>query len=438
MADTMADAKLLEQIADWSDRFTPFVAIDPPHGLLLDITGAAHLFGGEKALLDGVCAKLRRQHLQVRGAIAGTSAAARALGRWRDGIVVPSGNEAEQVAPLPIACLLLEPAITHAFRRAGLKTIGQAAMRARAELVARFGEEIAFRLDSALGKTDKPINPRLPLPDYRIEHRFADPVTNQDVIATTLRTLSASLARLMNERDEGARAVDAQFFRADGKIYHLGIETGQPLCDPAMIERLFREKLSSLADPLDPGFGFDLLRLSIAKAERLTAETAGFEANVKEEAEIDFLIDRLAARFGRHRILRFHPVDTHIPEAAQALLPAQETYTDDCAWERIRSAAEAPRRPLRLFARPERIEAIAEFPDGAPMWFRWRRVLHDVTFAEGPERIAMEWWRQQKPSLTRDYFRVEDKEGRRFWLYREGLYGRETDRPQWFIHGMFA
>ncbi len=437
-ADIHADLRLLEKIAAWCDRFTPFVALDPPQTLLLDVTGTAHLFGGERAMLDCLHASFAKQGFTMRAAMAGTAAAARALARERDGVIAAPGEEAAMVAPLPVEALLLNPFVTHAFRRAGLKTIGQAAGRTRAELVARFGGEIADILDCALGKAERPISPRLPLPDCMAEHRFADPVSSADAIAGTLRMLAESIAHLLEERGEGARAFEAAFFRADGAVFRLGIETGKPVRDPGIVEKLFREKLDALADPLDPGFGFDLVRLSVSHAERMLPEAIDFDTHRTDEDEIAFLIDRLAARFGAMRILSFRPNDTHIPEAAATALPAQIASAPGMHWETIRGVGEAPRRPLRLFARPERVEAIAEVPDGPPLCFRWRRALHEVVFAEGPERIAMEWWRHRKAPPTRDYYRLEDSQGRRFWLYRDGLCGREADSPKWFMHGVFA
>jgi protein ImuB len=437
-ADEPADLHLIEQIADWCDRFTPFVALDLPHGLLLDVTGSAHLFDGERAMLDIVRAALKKQGFAVQGALAGTAAAARALAQERDGTIAAPGEEAVSVAPLPVDALALAPSVTHAFRRAGLKTVGQVAARLRAELVARFGHEIVATLDRALGKAEKPISPRMPLPDYMAEHRFAEPVTSAAVISFTLHALAESIGHLLEDRGEGARLLEAVFFRADGAVRRLAIETGKRTRDSAIIERLFREKLDALADPLDPGFGFDLIRLSANRVERSVPETIGLDAVRKDDEEIAFLIDRLAARFGAQRLVSFQPNDTHIPEAAAAVLPAQYAKTSQLSWETIRETAEAPRRPLRLFAKPEPVEVVAGVPEGPPVRFRWRRAMHAVVLAEGPERIAMEWWRHQQAMPTRDYFRVEDSEGRRFWLYRAGLYGRETNDPHWFMHGIFA
>jgi protein ImuB len=437
-ADAAADRRLLESIADWSLHYTPLVALDLPQGLLLDVTGAAHLFGGESALLDRARASLHRQGFSVQGAIAGSAAGARALARYRDGCVVPPGHEPRAMASLPVEALDLNPQATHAFRHAGLKTIGQIATRQRAELTARFGAQMMFALDVALGAAEQPISPRASLPDYMAERIFAEPLVAHDVILETLRGLAQSLGSLLTERGEGARRLEAVFFRADGKVRTIVVETGAPTRDADAIVRLFREKLDALADPLDPGFGFDLVRLCADRAEACETGTAAFTADANEEKEIAFLVDRLAARFGSHRVLVFRPNDTHIPEAAAVALPAQSADKTKPAWKAICEKDEAPRRPLRLFARPEPIEAVAEFPEGPPVRFRWRRALHEVVLAEGPERIAMEWWRSQSPEPTRDYFRVEDANGRRFWLYRDGLYNIETAAPRWYLHGLLA
>ena len=437
-ADEAADCALLQSIADWCVHYTPLVAMDGSDSLFLDVSGATHLFGGERALLDRARTSLRKQGFAVQGAIAGSAVAARALARYRDGVIVPPGEEARFMAPLPVEALALDPAVTHAFRHAGLKTIGQIATRQRSELTARFGALMVFALDAALGKAEKPISPRLPLPDYMAERIFAEPLVAQDAILETLRGLATSLGTLLAERGEGARRLEAVFFRADGKLRSIAIETGQPTRDAGVIVRLFRERIDALADPLNPGFGFDLIRLCADRAETCETGTAAFTADANEDKDIAFLVDRLAARFGSHRVLVFQPNDTHIPEAAAVALPAQSADKSKPAWKAIRGAHEAPRRPLRLFARPEIIEATAEVPESPPVRFRWRRVLHEVVLAEGPERIAMEWWRDQSPQPTRDYFRVEDSNGRRFWLYRDGLYGGDTAQPRWYLHGLFA
>jgi protein ImuB len=442
-ANEPVDLRFLEKIADWCDRFTPFVALDPPHGLLLDIAGAAHLFGGEQAMLDRIRAELSKLGLAVRGALAGTAAAARALARCRDGTIVLPGDEVATVAPLPVEALRLDETVTHALRRAGLKTVGEVAARSRAELTARFGAGMVFTLEAVLGRAEKPISPRIPLPDYIAEHRFAEPIVTDVAILETLYALSKALAAILVERDQGARQLQATFFRTDGAVRRITVETGSPTREPAIIERLFREKIDALADPLDPGFGFDLVRLSVTRAERAKTEETDFDADENPKREIAFLVDRLAARFGSRRILAFRPNDTHIPEAAWAAVPAQYAPDSKHAWMKIRDQEKVPGRPLRMFAKPEPVDILYAIPDSTPLRFRWRRAVHVIKHVEGPERIAMEWWRHQASQPTRDYFRVEDEEGRRFWIYREEILERDESishvlHPRWFMQGMFA
>ena len=215
-----------------------------------------------------------------------------------------------------------------------------------------------------------------------------------------------------------------------------------------MIDRLFRERLDALNDPLDPGFGFDLIRLSASRTEIVVQQQRDLDANVHDNDELAALIDRIAARIGGKRVVVHLPQDTHIPERAVLAAPAQHhlAAATQAAWpERIES--EPPLRPLRLFERPEPIKVpFASVPDGPPHQFTWRRVTHAVVRVEGPERIAMEWWKQNGEALTRDYFRIEDAEGLRFWIFRDGLYEGELESdeegepvpPKWFVHGLFA
>ncbi len=427
-ADPLADASLLEQIADWCDRFTPVVALDPPDGLFLDVTGAAHLFGGEKKLLGRICGTLRAGNFAVQAAIAGTAQAAHALARHRDGCVVEEGEEAQAVSPLPIEALQLDPVITHAFRRAGLKTIGQAAGRKRSEIVSRFGAITLAVMDEALGQGGKPISPRRLPPDYWRVKNFAEPVLTLDVIQSALQALAASLCNVMEKNGVGARRLEASFFRSDGAIRRIAVETGGPVCAVPVIDRLFQERLASLTDPLDPGFGFDLIRLAALRVERMEARASSFDAVAQIQDEINFLIDRLAVRFGRGRVVRFYPQDSHVPENAWFATLAQNVNETVVPWQAVRAHGEAPRRPLRLFMPPEPIEI-----RHMPLRLQWRKAWHSITQWEGPERIAMEWWRQETSQVARDYYRAEDEMGRRYWLYCE-----LSAPPKWFLHGVFA
>jgi protein ImuB len=445
-ADEVADTETLNNIADWCDRFTPLVAFDSPHGLFLDITGCAHLFGGEAALMRLMCDVLTAQGFAVSAAIAGTSVCARTMTRHVHGRIVRAGEEADAVKPLPVSALGADDAITRGLRRAGLKTIGDVVSRARHEITARFGADFTTLLEHAIGQGDAPISPRKPLPDYIVEKRFPEPVATEDVISATLSRLAEMLVMAMDQQGKGARRLEARFFRTDGAVRALVVDTGQPVTRGEVIDRLFRERLDALNDPLDPGFGFDLIRLSASRTEIVVQQQRDLDANVHDNDELAALIDRIAARIGGRRVVVHLPQDTHIPERAVMAVPAQHhlAAAAHAAWP-ARVEGEPPLRPLRLFERPEQIKVIAQVPDGPPARFVWRRATHAVVRAEGPERVAMEWWRARGEMLTRDYFRVEDEAGLRFWLYRDGLYDREIEQqegkavhPNWFMHGLFA
>jgi protein ImuB len=445
-ADPVADVKTLNDIADWCDRFTPLVALDSPHGLYLDITGCAHLFGGERALLKIVCGALTRRGFVVSAGIAGTSICARTMTRHASGKIIADGEEADAVGPLPIAALGADDANTRGLRRAGLKTIGDVAARGRHEITARFGAGFTALLEHALGQGDAPISPRKPLPDYIVEKRFPEPVATDTVIALNLSALAGMLVAAMDKQGKGARRLEASFFRTDGAVRTIPVDTGRPVTKREVIDRLFRERLDALNDPLDPGFGFDLIRLSASRTEIVVQQQRDLDANVHDNDELAALIDRIAARIGGRRVVVHLPQDTHIPERAVLAAPAQHhlTAATHAIWP-ARVEGEPPLRPLRLFERPEQIKVIAQVPDGPPARFVWRRATHAVVRAEGPERVAMEWWRSEGAMLTRDYFRVEDEAGLRFWLYRDGLYDREIEQeegkavqPNWFMHGLFA
>jgi protein ImuB len=446
-ADPAADAKTLNDIADWCDRFTPLVALDAPHGLYLDITGCAHLFGGEAAILRHLCDALTAQGFGVSAAIASTPICARTMNRHVHGMIVADGEEAGAVGPLPVFTLGADEAISGGLRRAGLKTIGDVASRARHEITARFGAAFTARLEQALGESDAPISPRKPLPDYIVEQRFAEPVATEGVIAATLSRLAVTLVASMEKQGNGARRLEASFFRTDGVVRALVVDTGQAVTRDSVIDRLFRERLDSLSDPLDPGFGFDLIRLSASCTEIVVQQQRGLDSHVHDNDDLAALIDRIAARIGGKRVIVHLPQDTHIPERAALPAPAQHHLAAATAadWPE-RAQGEPPLRPLRLFEKPEPIKVpLAMVPDGPPHQFTWRRALHAVVRVEGPERIAMEWWRQDGKTLTRDYFRIEDAEGLRFWIFRDGLYESELKdeegRPvpaNWFVHGLFA
>jgi protein ImuB len=432
--DPAADAALLADIADWADRYTPLVALDGDDGLMLDITGVAHLFGGEAALAADIVARLALQGFAARAAIADTPGAASAAARYGGPQVVPAGEQAKMLAELPVAALRLPFETVAAMDRVGLKRIGQILEAPRAPLAARFGSRLILRLDQALGRVEEAIGPRRPPPAFIAERRFAEPVMHRDDIAQALAALAARLGASLEERGEGARELELALFRVDGAVKRIALSTSRPVRTPRLVGELFREKFAGSQDEIDAGFGFDVIRLSAFVTERIEPSQTDMTGGASGAADLDRLIDRIGARLPRSAVGRPEPVDSHWPERSVAIAPAAHAPV----WEAL-PADEPIDRPLRLFARPEPVEAMAEVPDGPPVRFRWRRVLYLVARAEGPERIAPEWWRGgEEDQPTRDYFRVEDESGHRFWLFREGLYGRETAAPRWFMHGVFG
>ncbi|HEX2655531.1 MAG TPA: DNA polymerase Y family protein [Xanthobacteraceae bacterium] len=438
-ADPESDRHLLERIADWCDRYTPLVGLDQTDGLALDITGCAHLFGGEVALCRDLVRRLVLKGITARLAIADTFGGAWAMARYGASSIVPPGDIKAALAPLPVAALRIAPDIVQALNQAGLKRVADLIERPRAPLAARFGQKLIARIDQALGANDEPIRPRLPLPSYVVEQRFGEPIVlTQDVLGT-IEQLACKLCHLMEPHGEGARLLQVALFRTDGKVERIDMRTGQVLRDAIRIRRLFADKLAATDDHDELNFGFDIVRLSALVTERIELIQTGLDT-ADHSADLAHLIDRLGARFGLQRIIRQVPQDTYIPEFAIAALPAHAFKTTACvSGPSCEQQSPVPLRPIRLFERPEPIRAIAEVPDGPPVRFQWRHVMHEVAMAEGPERIAMEWWRNDRgQALTRDYFRVESRQGARVWLYREGLYGRETAQPSWFLHGLFA
>jgi protein ImuB len=345
------------------------------------------------------------------------------------------------IRQLPIAALELEVEATQGLLRAGLKSIGDMAARPMAAIAARFGREAVEALRHLLGEVDRPIRPRIPPAPIRAERRFAEPIARTEYALEVLGGLAAEAVRQLEQVQAGGRRFEAAFFRSDGLVRPLAVETSQPTRDAKLVIRLFGERIEGLSDPIDPGFGFDLIRLSVPVVEPLAAAQLKLEGGAARDAEVAALIDRLSTRLGRNRVRRLVPVDAHIPEQMQLSLPAVEAGSPAAAWP-VSPAGEPPLRPLHLFDPPQPIEVIAEVPDGPPHRFRWHRAFHEVRRFEGPERIASEWWKRRdgvvdRAGLTRDYYRVEDARGRRFWIFRHGLYD-EKPNPQWYMHGLFA
>lgn len=435
-ADPVADQHWLERIADACDAFTPLVEAEPPDGLLLDVTGCVHLFGGEAALIAKVETRMRRWASHVRLAMAGTPEGARALARFQ---TVPAPDEAAALRRLPVAALELDGEVEKGLRRAGLKTVAHIADRPAAPLAARFGARLTDRLDRLLGRSDSRIIPRRALPALTLERRFAEPIATAEAAMAVIGELARELAQALEERHRGGRSFVVRLYRTDGHVITLAVESGLPLRDPQRIVRLFEERIRALADPIDPGFGFDMIRLAVPSDEPLAAAQLALEGNQEGEEAVAALIDRLSMRVGKQRVRRLVPRDSHVPEQAELALPAIETPAPT-PWPEP-EPGEPPMRPIHLFDPPQPVDVTAIVPDGSPQRFRWRRTLHEIIRSEGPERIGTLWWRRtpDDPGLTRDYYRVEDVRGRRFWLFRHGFEGeKEGVSPRWYVHGLFA
>ncbi|MEO9600149.1 DNA polymerase Y family protein [Parasphingorhabdus sp.] len=432
--EPLADAELLSRLAEACERYTPMVAAAPPYALVLDIGGATHFYESETALAQDAEDRLDAAGYRSLWALAGTADAALALARHG----LKEGAEAQ----LPVSALSMDAKTHQALERAGLYHIGDLAERPRANLAARFGMELTLRLDRILGREDRPIDPLRRIGNVVTERRFAEPLTHIDAALACLSELFAEAAERLNERGQGARMVRMMLFRCDGDVARLGLETGAPTRDVALFQRLLRERIESLNDALNPGFGYDLIRLSIVASEPLAPQQLRLEGGEDRSGDENALVSQLSTRMGRDRVQKFAVADSHIPEQGLLALPALNA-PPPAPWK-IPPSDDPPLRPLHMFDPPQRVQVIAEVPDGPPYRFTWRRKSHQVIRYEGPERIASEWWQRKdgqqpgKGGLTRDYYRVEDIRGRRYWLFRHGLYGTETAGPDWYVHGLFA
>ena len=408
--------------------------------LLLDVTGCAHLFGGE-ALARDLVTRLAQQGLRARVAIADTVGCAWGVARYGKPGIVPRGETEAAMLPLPIAALRVDAETVADLKTSGLTCVADLAARPRAPFAARFGKALLLRLDQALGHADEPITPRLPVPAAMAEQRFPEPIAREADVLGTIEHLGRQLVPVLERRGEGGRLFQVALFRADGKVHRLEIGTGSPLRDPARMRKLFEERLAVLGDACDPGFGYDMVRLSALVTERMDPAQTGLAgarprrgagASDRPARRALWPAPRDAARSAGHAHSGIRGGG-----GAGACGPPCDRRRPGCRAGQLSAA-----RPLRLFARPEPVEAIAQVPDGPPVQFSWRHMTHQVAQVEGPERIAMEWWRDDRGNkLTRDYFRVESDAGARVWLYREGLYGREIEPPElprWYLHGLFA
>lgn len=439
-ADPAADRTLLEALADWCDRYTPLVALDGTDGLYLDITGCIHLHGGERTLLDNVLSSLFALGIEARAAISASAGLSWAVAHFGDGGVIDIDAAQDVLARLPTAALRLPEDVIGPLDRVGLKSIGDLLPLPRAPLARRFGPLPLLRLDQALGLEDEPISPRLAVPMLSAERRLFEPVQSEEDILALATHLAGSLKEGLERRGEGGRLFALLLFRVDGRVFRIHAATSAPLRDPERIALLFRERLSAVHDDLDAGYGFEIIRLCVLTGEPFETMQDDFSAGSGENRSLSTFADRVVARFGPESLLAVTLPESHVPERAAVFSPALDLLERNRVAGQKEPATTGPTsdRPLRLLAPPEAVETLAGVPEDAPKTFRWRRSFHRITRTEGPERIAGEWWIDGEDQPARDYFRVEDDAGRRYWLFREGAYGKDAMLPRWFIHGVFA
>lgn len=447
--DPAGDLAFLERLAGWAGRWGPWSALDPPDGLLVDVTAVAHLFGGEGALLADVYRAFQQRSLAVRAAIAPTGGAAWALAHYgAAGAVYPSTPEedwARQLADLPIAALRLDGDVLTVLRRLGIKRIGQLAGieegaagqgSGRDAIHRRFRNRRSpaanplIRLDQLLGRLPEPLLPVVPVEPPLVQRRLMEPIRHRELLDRVLADLAADMARELEAKAQGARRLELGLWRVDGAVNVKHLELAAATREAAHIARLFAGKL----DDIDAGFGIELVRLRASWTEPLVLGQGDLEAGTQQSGtSLAACIDRLTVRLGEGAVTRPVPFASHLPERAQRWqkpLAPVKTSQEELAFHH---------RPLKLLDKPEQIAVLYATPDGYPQRFRWRGAVHDVLRVEGPERISPEWWRERGGTRLRDYYRIEDQAGRRYWIYRAGLLddGR-GGLPHWYLQGLCA
>lgn len=422
-ADPAEDEAALLRLARWCQRLTPLAAPDAPDNIWLDVAGCTHFWEGEQPLLDHLTARLAQDGVTAIAAIADTPGAAHAMARFGKERIVPPGAQADAIAVLPVAALRLPEQTVATLRRLGFEQIGALARVPRALLARRFGPEPGRRIDQALGTAPEPLQPLAH--ETPLQHRiaFLEPLLSAEALSAATGQLLETLCAAMERASLGARRLDLLFERVDGAVQATRIGTARPNRDPKHLHRLLDEHLPTI----DPGLGIEAMRLVIPLAEPLRwkqDESGG-------GGDVSTLVDRLSNRLGADRVYRVAPLESDVPERAVQRIsalarPGGKSWVSESA-------------PTRLFHPPRPVDAIAELPDQAPAAFTWRRRRHRIRRADGPERIYGEWWqRDAETDAVRDYFRVEDEEGRRFLLFRQGDgVDRRTGGLQWFMQGMF-
>jgi len=431
-ADPVGDREGLDKLALWAlQRISPIVAPDPPDGLVIDTTGADHLHGGEAAMLNAILQRFAASGVEARAAIADTWGTAHAAARFmrRQVVVIPQGESETMLRPLPPAALRLNGEIVTGLRTLGFETIGELMGQPRAPLTLRFGPEIGRRLDQALGILGEPVDPVRSSELVEVRRVFGEPIGAAETIARYTGQLVDTLCLELEKRGLGARRLDLLFHRVDNTMQFIRVGMAQPVRDPKRLTRLLHDKIESI----DPGFGVEIMVLVAIETEQLRDRQAVSSLIEPPEPDVSDLIDVLANRIGNNRLYRFTSVQSDVPERSVARVPALAPETG-ATWE-----GDWP-RPPRLLPQPEPVETMALLPDHPPVWFTWRGIRRRIRRADGPERIRGEWWkRDTEMTAVRDYFRVEDEAGERYWLFRSGDGEHENSGSQkWFLHGIFG
>jgi len=459
-ADAAGDEALLHRLAKWAARWSPLVEVDEADGLRLDVSGVAHLFGGERGLVRDVRRCFARTGLTARVAIAPTAAAAWALARFPSARSTPltrplprrERDLVEALAPLHVSALRLDADTVRTLERLGLKTVGALLDVPRLALARRFRgvEDVVDALDRALGRKPEPLTAAPVNPPPRETLRMEEPATHPEAGPQALERLIPGLVRQLQERNLGARRLSLHGFRVDGSVATATVATAIPSREPKHLQRLLADKSAAL----DPEFGFDAFALQADWTEDLGAAQESLVEEPSGQREVARLVDRLTVKLGPTAVRRPQPEESHLPERASGWVAAVSSprFRGEVARKARRRGPSTASgglpplqmqgrkiRPQRLLDRPEAIDVVYATPEGVPRRFMWRRAVHDIARVEGPERIAPEWWRQPSSTRLRDYYRVEDSSGRRYWIYREGVIGDgRGGAPHWFIHGLFG
>lgn len=419
--------KLLNALAEWCLRYTPVVSADLPDGLVLDITGCAHLWGGERAYLKDVVRRLRAKGYDVRAAIADTIAAAWAVSRYGTiSPIVESGEQMNALAPLPPAALRLEPAVLERMHKLGFYQVSAFAGMPPSVLRRRFGQHLLQRINQAMGRAPELLEPIRPVEPYQERLPSLEPIRTATGIHIGLKKLLEVLCSRLAREGKGLRKAVLKCYRIDGKEQQIEIGTSSACCSTGHLFKLFELKVSSIK----PGLGIELFILEapvVDDADKVQ-ETLWNISGTNNRAEIAELLDRLAARGGFGIIKRYLPDEHYWPERSVKVATSLDEMPAAC-WR-----TDHP-RPVLLLERPELIQVTAPVPDYPPMLFVYQGKVHKIARADGPERIEQEWWIED--GLHRDYYAVEDEQGARYWIFRLGYYDQLT-RPDWFVHGFFA